>query len=375
MQQGLGEWRDRYIASYSLYRDYTKRLEHLVQDLLEQIDLDLFHIESSTEGINDFLARLQNSREDVSSLEEIPDLSCIRVILYFAEDLEKVSRLVEEEFTIYPLQSVPFDALRDPDAYGYRSVRFAVSLSPERSSLREWRKYASLRGEIQIRTILQNAWATITKKLPYEEVQRSKSGLKRKLSRMSALLEEADEGFLTVWEFLREGALPEGVSGSVASGISKGGASFPPLSPPVKAQPVALPLTEEAFQNWGTVNESRLLRWADLAKGLGYPLSELPEEYQRESRGNLINLLRAAGIETIQDFNVFMEGLEQSGESRAHLEAIKKSFEGELQSWRLDIWSILFLVTLNARWTVLQSKDLAGLGIKDATERIKGISS
>jgi hypothetical protein len=138
---------------------------------------------------------------------------------------------------------------------------------------------------------------------------------------------------------------------------------------------VAFPLTEEAFQNWETVNESRLLRWGDLAKGLGYPLLELPEEYQRESRRNLVNLLRAAGIETIQDFNVFMEGLEQSGEFRAHLEAIKKSFEGELQSWKLDIWSILFLVTLNARWTVLQGKDLASLGIKDATERIKGISS
>ncbi len=86
-------------------------------------------------------------------------------------------------------------------------------------------------------------------------------------------------------------------------------------------------------------------------------------------------LLRAAGIETIQDFNAFMDGLEQTGEARAHLEAIKKSFEGELQSWRLDIWSVLFLVTLNARWTVLQSKDLASLGIKDATERIKGSTS
>ncbi len=371
MQQGLGEWRDRYIASYSLYRDYTKRLEHLVQDLLEQIDLDLFHIESSTENINDFLERLKNSRENVTSLEDIPDLSCIRVILYFAEDLEKVSRLVEEEFTVYPLQSVAFDALRDPDAYGYRSVRFSVSLSPERSSLREWRKYAPLRGEIQIRTILQNAWATITKKLPYEEVQRSKSGLKRKLSRMSALLEEADEGFLTVWEFLREGSLPEeGRFASGTSGVSPGG-----VSSSERAKPVSLPMTEEAFRNWETVNDARILRWKTLTKDVGYPLAELPEEYQQESRRNLMVLLRAAGIETIQDFNAFMDGLEQTGEARAHLEAIKKSFEGELQSWRLDIWSVLFLVTLNARWTVLQSKDLASLGIKDATERIKGSTS
>ncbi len=376
LQQGLGEWRDRYIASYGLYRDYTKRLEHLVQDLLEQIDLDLFHIESSTEGIDNFVERLRNSKENVASLEEIPDLSCIRVILYFAEDLEKVSRLVEEEFTVYPLQSIPFDALRDPDAYGYRSVRFAVSLSPERSSLREWRKYASLRGEIQIRTILQNAWATITKKLPYEEVQRSKSGLKRKLSRMSALLEEADEGFLTVWEFLREGSLPE--EGTYSPGAPKvvgGGAGFPVERSPERSKPVSLPITEDAFDNWETVNESRISRWQNLARDVGYPLRELSPEYQRESRKNLMTLLRAGGIETMQDFTSFLEGLEQTGEARAHLEAIKKSFEGELQSWRLDTWSVLFLVTLNARWTVLQSKDLGALGIKDATERIKGTAS
>ena len=368
LQQGLGEWRDRYIASYSLYRDYTKRLEHLVQALLEQIDLDLFHLESSTESIDNFVERLRNSEGEVGSLEEIPDLSCIRVILYFAEDLEKVSRLVEEEFTVYPLQSVPFDDLRDPDAYGYRSVRFAVSLSPERSSLREWRKYGPLRGEIQIRTILQNAWATITKKLPYEEVQRSKSGLKRKLSRMSALLEEADEGFLTVWEFLREGSVPE--EGNFSSRTS---GSVPASQG--KPTPVSLPMTEEAFSNWETVNENRLSRWRNLAEEVGYPFTELPPDYQKESRRNLMNLLRASGIETMQDFSSFLEGLERTGEGRAHLEAIKKSFEGELQSWRLDIWSVLFLVILNSRWAVLQSKDLASLGIKDATERIKGVTS
>jgi hypothetical protein len=72
-------------------------LEHLVQDLLEQVGIELFHVESRTKSIERFMQRIANpSASFRDPVNEMYDLSGVRVVLYFAEDLEKIARMVEE---------------------------------------------------------------------------------------------------------------------------------------------------------------------------------------------------------------------------------------------------------------------------------------
>jgi hypothetical protein len=110
------------------------------------------------------------------------DLSGVRVVLYFAEDLEKISRMVEEEFTVHKDYSVPYDALQDPDAYGYRSIHYAVSLAPHRATLRSGVVTESEGGD-QIGRF-PKCTGRPSRKTSYDEVVQSKSLLKRKLLRM-----------------------------------------------------------------------------------------------------------------------------------------------------------------------------------------------
>ena len=58
-----------------------------------------------------------------------------------------------------------------------------------------FRDYADFKVEIQIRTILMHAWAEIEHRLAYKKQAHIPSHLRRKFSRISAKLEEADEQF------------------------------------------------------------------------------------------------------------------------------------------------------------------------------------
>lgn len=86
-------------------------------------------------------------------------------------------------------------AALDPDRFGYLSVHYTASLSPARRKLAEWRPYADIRAEVQFRTALQHAWSAVQHKLEYKSSIEAPRELRRRLFRLSALFELADEQF------------------------------------------------------------------------------------------------------------------------------------------------------------------------------------
>ena len=369
--QSIGEWKDQYIRKHDLYVGYTERLKHLVQDLLENLGLELFHIESSTKSIERFVAEISEAGAEFGDpFAEMSDLSCVRVILYFAEDLDKVAAVVEEEFQTVREESVPFDDMQDPDAYGYPSIEYSLYLSRARSDLREWQKYAPLKARVQVRTILQNAWSAITGKFPAGAVFQPKSLMKRKLGRMSALLEEADEGFLTLWEFVKQGPFSQGGGAWVAPAPRSAGAPAAAGTSPLGGAA----LTVENLEAFFRTSPEKLEHWVAVAREIGFPLVEPGADYLRKSLENLALILVAADITTPAALDAFLSAMATETRGRQHLLTIYRSFEGEIAGWRIDPYSVLFLLVLNAKWDVLQHKDLVSFGIKTATDRIKGVA-
>lgn len=88
--------------------------------------------------------------------------------------------------------------LLSENEFGYRSVHYVVSLSEQRTNLPEWRNLANLKFEIQIRTVLQHAWASISHTLQYKHENDVPTTLKRQLFRLAGLFEIADEEFVNI---------------------------------------------------------------------------------------------------------------------------------------------------------------------------------
>src|SRR5262249_26517335 len=64
---------------------------------------------------------------------------------------------------------------------------------PDRAALVEWRAYEDFHAEIQVRTVIQHAWSSISHALNYKQELAVPSLLQRRLNRIAGLFELADE--------------------------------------------------------------------------------------------------------------------------------------------------------------------------------------
>ena len=79
-----------------------------------------------------------------------------------------------------------------------------VSLSSKREKLVEYSRFKNLKFEIQIRSILQHAWAEIEHDIGYKSALGIPKEIRRKFSRIAGLLETADENFCEVKQSINE---------------------------------------------------------------------------------------------------------------------------------------------------------------------------
>lgn len=70
-----------------------------------------------------------------------------------------------------------------------------VKFTDERCKLVEYQKYQDIRFEIQLRTVLQHAWAEVEHGLGYKSYYEPPMDIKRKLNRLAGTLEILDEEF------------------------------------------------------------------------------------------------------------------------------------------------------------------------------------
>jgi putative GTP pyrophosphokinase len=85
-----------------------------------------------------------------------------------------------------------------PDRFGYLSLHYVVSLSHNRAILTEYKKCAGIKAEIQVRSILQHAWAEIEHKLGYRSEVEVPGQIRRAFARVSGLLELSDQEFIRI---------------------------------------------------------------------------------------------------------------------------------------------------------------------------------
>jgi ppGpp synthetase/RelA/SpoT-type nucleotidyltranferase len=154
-----------------------------------------------TKSVKSFREKISRPGKNYSDpLKQVTDLSGIRIVVYYLSDVERVSKLVENEFNVDWANSIDKGKLLAPQEFGYRSIQYVVWLSDLRKRLPEWDKFQSLEAEIQIRTVLQHAWSGIDHKLMYKKRDDVPQQLQRRLFRLAGILELADEEFLSIRE-------------------------------------------------------------------------------------------------------------------------------------------------------------------------------
>ena len=145
------------------------------------------------------LLRVRPKTLGVQALPTLTDLLGIRVICAFLEDINSVERQITQMFKIIEIEKKGAD--RTFSEFGYESVHILIEI-PEEFQSNNNTVPEGLVCEIQVRTILQDAWAEVEHELVYKsEFSPFDLPLRRKLASMNASLSLADIIFQEIRDY------------------------------------------------------------------------------------------------------------------------------------------------------------------------------
>lgn len=173
------------IEDYRKEKADFERLGNVVHDVLSGITKELgiipLVIEHRVKGEESLKGKLLKSDGWYKSFGDLMDILGERVVLYFADEVDAVSRLVEEKFTVLREHSANKADLLNDNTFGYLSVHYICTLPTDKGYPEE---LLGKKFEIQIRTGLQHIWAAIDHDIAYK----SKYGVPREITRGFARL-------------------------------------------------------------------------------------------------------------------------------------------------------------------------------------------
>lgn len=185
---------DQFDQTKILYENFGEKIKGILTELIKDNQIAIHNISHRIKTHYSLSKKIDNKKDKYSCLEEITDLCGIRIITYLESDVNRVAEIIEREFEIDIENSVDKRKL-NADQFGYKSLHYVVSLDNHRGSISENIKYSKLKLEIQVRSILQHAWAEIEHDLGYKGQISIPEIFKRNFNRLAALLETADVEF------------------------------------------------------------------------------------------------------------------------------------------------------------------------------------
>lgn len=202
------EWASAQVAEYAKRRpDYVLLGDTLAQVLQHAANLyaPLAIVQVRAKGIPSFAEKcLRKCRKYRHPADQLTDLCGGRIIVHTHAQVERISRFIEEHFEIDWANSEDIGRRLKTAEFGYRSVHYIVTFRPGVFPTKDvpvkvpTRLYGGKRGmsnpraEIQVRTLLQHAWADVGHDLLYKGGFEAPEVWRREYARLAAILETAD---------------------------------------------------------------------------------------------------------------------------------------------------------------------------------------
>jgi ppGpp synthetase/RelA/SpoT-type nucleotidyltranferase len=191
----------KYVEVRDLYSSYADSIKSILESALKKGTIHT--IQARAKDFSSFAVKASKIDEQTGDLkyqhpiEEITDIAGIRVITYVPQGIKEVEDVIRQEFDVE--ERLDKDAeLLGSGQIGYKSIHFLIKLKEPRVKSTEYSRYQLLTAEIQVRTILQHAWAEMEHDIQYKSDQQIPIELKRRFVALAGLLEIADREFQSI---------------------------------------------------------------------------------------------------------------------------------------------------------------------------------
>lgn len=197
-----GKWTRAYELERPKFEAYCTDIQRIVRGILKENGIHVHSVECRSKDVDSFRKKVAKTENDGSPkynepLKEITDLAAVRVIVFTNSYVQKVCDIIEQAFSIKWKKDVGEERSQSKD-FGYQSVHYLVVHTEERLKLQDYKKYAGMICEVQVRTILQHAWAEIEHDIQYKSENEIPKEIGRKFRALAGLIEIADREFQSI---------------------------------------------------------------------------------------------------------------------------------------------------------------------------------
>ena len=199
-----------YAAGRPALEAATERFVQMVRELLDDAGINYLSVTGRTKSLESFAAKAERRHDGKllhpNPLVEITDQIGVRVITFVPDDVTAVAKLLAEELAVIDDRDMGQETAR-AGRFGYASRHLLVSVDASRTIPAA---YASLRrrsASVQIRTVLQHAWAEFEHDIRYKGTipDEHVPDFDRRFTLAAGLLELADREFSTIRDRLQQG--------------------------------------------------------------------------------------------------------------------------------------------------------------------------
>jgi len=211
---------DELLAQYRgllpIYGKMAEVIPERLKDFFAEAGIIVAAVEHRVKTEISLAGKLQFKGDKYQSIYDITDLVGIRVITFYNDDVDKVASVLERLFEIDWENSIDKRKAHEIDSFGYLSLHYICCIPESTYSHPEHPELNQIRFEVQMRTILQHAWANMNHDTGYKSGVEIPKIYKRNLSRLAGMLELVDDEFSRIRRELTD--YRRRVQGLVASG-------------------------------------------------------------------------------------------------------------------------------------------------------------
>ena len=199
MIQELDVHAQELLAQYKTLLPVYTRMAEVIPEKLKGFFADagiiVAAVEHRVKTEESLAGKLKLKGGKYNDIFDITDLVGIRVITFYIDDVDKVASALERLFEIDWDNSIDKRKAHEIDSFGYLSLHYICRIPESSYSDPEHPELNKIRFEVQMRTVLQHAWANMNHDTGYKSGVEIPIVYLRNLSRLAGMLELVDDEF------------------------------------------------------------------------------------------------------------------------------------------------------------------------------------